>query len=152
MSRKGIKIPNETKLKYAKLCFENKMSRREASRQLGGDCSCVRSWVYRYREHGELAFLDTGKNRVYSDELRLQAVLSYLQGEGSQRELAAKYGLKDATQLQRWINRRIVSYVIGDHNDPPGIRDLQSGNIREPGRRALVPLRPRIPVHDQDLS
>lgn len=119
MSRKGIKIPNETKLKYAKLCFENKMSRREASRQLGGNCSCVRSWVYRYREHGELAFLDTGKNRVYSDELRLQAVLSYLQGEGSQREIAAKYGLKDATQLQRWINRRIVSYVIGDHNDTP---------------------------------
>ena len=103
MSRKGIKIPNETKLKYAKLCFENKMSQREASRQLGVDCSCVRSWVYRYREHGELAFLDTGKNKVYSDELRLQAVLSYLQGEGSQREIAAKYGLKNAVQLRRWI-------------------------------------------------
>lgn len=35
MGRKGIKIPNETKLKYAKLCFENKMSKREAARQLG---------------------------------------------------------------------------------------------------------------------
>lgn len=35
MGRKGIKIPNETKLNYAKLCFENKMSKREAARQLG---------------------------------------------------------------------------------------------------------------------
>ena len=103
MGRKGVKIPNETKLKYAKLCFENKMSKKDVSRQLGVDRSDVSGWVYRYREHGELAFLDTGRNNVYSPELRLQAVHSYLNGEGSQREIAAKYGLKNVTQLKRWI-------------------------------------------------
>ncbi len=79
------------------------MSKREASKQLGVDCASVRGWVYRYREQGELAFLDTGRNNVYSAEIKLQAVLSYLNGEGSQREIAAKYGLKDVTQLKNWI-------------------------------------------------
>lgn len=93
MSRKGIKIPNETKLKYAKLCFENKMSRREASRQLGVVCSCMHSWVYRYRK---IAFLDTSRNKTYSE----QAVRSYLQGEGSQRQgqLPASVWLGQAVQ------------------------------------------------------
>jgi transposase-like protein len=103
MGRTGVKIPNETKLKYARLCFEKKMSKREASKQLGVDCASVRGWVYRYRERGELAFLDTGRNNVYSAEIKLRAVLSYLNGEGSQREIAAKYGLKDAVQLKTWV-------------------------------------------------
>ena len=103
MGRKGAKIPNETKLNYARLCFERKISKSEASRQLGVDCATVRGWVFRYREQGELAFLETGRNNVYSAELKSQAVRSYLNGEGSQREIAAKYGLKDAAQLKRWI-------------------------------------------------
>ena len=32
----GKKIPIETKIKYAKLCFENKMSKKEAARHLSG--------------------------------------------------------------------------------------------------------------------
>ena len=96
MGRKGAKIPNETKLNYARLCFERKISKSEASRQLGVDCATVRGWVYRYREQGELAFLDPGRNNVYSAELKSQAVRSYLNGEGSQREIAAKYGLDEA--------------------------------------------------------
>ena len=103
MGRKGVKISNEMKLKYARLCFENKMSKSEAARRLGVYSADVCGWVYRYREQGELAFLDTGRNNSYPVELRLQAVRSYLNGEGSQKEIAAKYGLKNVTQLRRWI-------------------------------------------------
>ena len=69
MGRKGAKISNEAKLEYARLCFENRICQCEAARQLGFDESTVRMWVHRYREHGELAFPDTGKNNVYSPEL-----------------------------------------------------------------------------------
>ena len=103
MGRKGVKIPAETKLKYAKLCFENKMSKIEAARQLGVCDGEIRAWVYMYRENGELAFLDIGKNNIYSNELRLRAVQSYLNGEGSLREIAAKYGLRSKTPLQKWL-------------------------------------------------
>lgn len=103
MGRKGIKIPNETKLKYAKLCFEKKMSKCEAARQIGTSDTEVGSWVYRYSEQGESAFLDTENNNVYSDELKHNAVSSYLAGEGSYKLLAAKYGLRSHSQLRRWV-------------------------------------------------
>ena len=67
MGRKGVKIPAEAKLKYAKLCFENKMSKMEAARQLGVCDGDISAWVYMYQENGELAFLDIGKNNIYSN-------------------------------------------------------------------------------------
>ena len=69
MGKKRVKIPNELKLKYAKLCYENKMSKSEAARQLCVSYSDILGWVYRYRENGELAFLSTGNNNVYPTEL-----------------------------------------------------------------------------------
>ena len=45
MGRKGVKIPNETKLKYAKLCSENKMSKSETAQHLGVYNGDVRTWV-----------------------------------------------------------------------------------------------------------
>ena len=103
MGKKRVKIPNELKLKYAKLCYENKMSKSEAARQLCVSYSDILGWVYRYRENGELAFLSTGNNNVYPTELRLKAVHSYLNGEGSLRAVAAKYGLRNAEELNRWV-------------------------------------------------
>ena len=103
MGKKRVKIPPDVKLKYAKLCFENKMSKIEAARQLNINDSDVLGWVYRYHELGDLAFLDTGKNNIYSNEVKLEAVRSYLNGEGSLRAVAAKYGLRSSHQLENWI-------------------------------------------------
>ena len=103
MGRKGTKILSDVKLKYARMCFKHNMSLAEAARQLGVHESVVQEWVYRYRENGELAFLDNGKNNVYSEELKKEAVLSYLNGEGSQRDIAAKYGLRSKTPLLKWV-------------------------------------------------
>ena len=103
MGRKGSKIPAEIKLRYAQLCIENKMSKQEAARQLGVNDGVIHTWVYMYRESGELAFLDIGKNHVYSDELRLEAVRSYLNGEGSLRSVSARYGLRSDRQLRAWL-------------------------------------------------
>ena len=102
MGRKGVKVPPDVKLKYAKLCYENKMSKLEAARKLDVNDSDVIGWVYRYRENGELAFLNTGKNNVYSPELKLKAVCSYLRGEGSLRAVAAMFGLRSSEQLRKW--------------------------------------------------
>ena len=71
MGRKGIKIPREEKLKYAKLCYEGKLSYAEAGRQLGVKRYHVTEWTHLYEDQGELAFLDTGSNAVYSNELKL---------------------------------------------------------------------------------
>ena len=103
MGRKGVKVSAEQKLKYAQLCFEGKMSIAEACRILDIRKNHVAEWVLRYREQGPLGFQDTGKNNVYSPELKLQAVQSYLNGEGSYALIAAKYGLRESTQLRTWV-------------------------------------------------
>ena len=43
------------------------------------------------------------KNKVYSAELKISAVKSYLAGEGSLREICRKYGISDKQRLQDWI-------------------------------------------------
>ena len=44
------------------------------------------------------------KNKVYSAELKLQAVQDYLAGKGSLRQLCKQYGIKDKKQLRNWIS------------------------------------------------
>ena len=103
MGRKRAKISAEEKIKYARLCFEGKMSRSSAAQILGVDESILRVWTLIYREQGPLGLKDGIKNNVYSPELKLKVVKSYLNGEGSQREIAAKFGLRDPVQLRSWI-------------------------------------------------
>ena len=43
------------------------------------------------------------KNKKYSVELKLEAVQSYLNGEGSLRTVCRKYGILSKCQLQEWI-------------------------------------------------
>lgn len=43
------------------------------------------------------------KNKVYSAELKLQAVQDYLAGKGSQREICRKYDVPAHRMLQEWI-------------------------------------------------
>lgn len=58
------------------------------------------------------------KNNHYTDELKLQAVQSYLNGEGSYVTLAKRYGLKSKTQLENWVkwykaNGTVYSKCLG---------------------------------------
>ena len=43
------------------------------------------------------------KNNHYPVELKRKAVEEYLKGEGSQRAISKKYGLRNKRQLQNWI-------------------------------------------------
>ena len=43
------------------------------------------------------------KNKKYSAELKLTAILDYLNGGGSQREICKKYGILDHSTLRDWI-------------------------------------------------
>ena len=43
------------------------------------------------------------KNKKYSVELKIEAVKSYLSGEGSLRIVSKKYGIVHLEQLRRWV-------------------------------------------------
>ena len=97
------RIPSEVRLHYAKLCFEEKMGRAEAAEELGIDVSAVKWWIYQYQEQGTEPFKEYGSNAIYSPELKHAAVLSYLNGEGSYKLVAARYGLRNVAQLRTWV-------------------------------------------------
>lgn len=97
------KVTPEERTEAAKACVEGRMSAGEAARRLGVDESQVREWVFRYKAHGAEAFREQERNTVYSSELKARAVREYIEGDLSQREIAAKYGLRSTSQLRNWI-------------------------------------------------
>ncbi len=57
------------------------------------------------------------KNKKYSAELKLTAVIDYLNGGGSQREICQKYGIVHMRQLYDWIIERIVLAELINNGD-----------------------------------
>ena len=101
--RTNAKADAEVKIQTAKLCLDGKKSQGDAARQAGVSKAVVQEWIKRYEAHGELGLIDLQKNQVYSPETKLSAVTDYLKGVGSLQSIAAKYGLRSKTQLQKWI-------------------------------------------------
>ena len=70
----------------------------------------------------------TCRNRVYSPELKRQAVEDYLSGIGSQAELSKKYGLRDRRQLRNWLK------VYNAHGDFNSRKNSGGGSYMKQGR------------------
>ena len=81
----------------------------------------IRNAYERYKGNGISTFIETKHNAVYAEELKEKAVMEYLQGEGSQTAIAAKYGLRSKSQLQQWIKA---------YNSGRGFRRKMSGGSR----------------------
>ncbi|OHX28440.1 MULTISPECIES: helix-turn-helix domain-containing protein [Bacillus cereus group] len=74
------------------------------------------------------------KFQTYSDELKIQVVKSYLNGEGSHTVIAQKYKLKCRTQLMNWVRR---------YQETVDISDLRGNNGGNNGLKYLLKGRPR---------
>ena len=71
----------------------------------------------------------THKNKVYSPELKLQAVQDYLAGKGSQREICKRYGISAHKMLQEWI------LCYNGHKDFRRRRDVKGEIYMTKGRK-----------------
>ena len=103
MKRKDKIISAETKIECAKLVASGKIGATTLALQRGLSKQRVRYWAALYKAHGETALINSGSNKVYSMELKLQAVNDYLNGEGSYETIAAKYGLRSDALLVEWV-------------------------------------------------
>lgn len=86
MGRKGIKIPNDIKLKYAKLCYEGRMSITTASLELGVTFQAAAEWVCRYRKQGSLAFEDTGRTAFIRTSYESKPLAVIFEGRVTNRD------------------------------------------------------------------
>jgi len=102
MSHKTKSSPEEKVLLIQKY-LAGEISAATACALGGVNNSSFSTWVRLYKQEGSLGLLNTGKNRSYSQELKVKAVEAYLSGEGSQPFLCAKFKIRSAKQLRDWI-------------------------------------------------
>ena len=89
----------------------------------------INKWVTQLRGRGRGGLpAVAGGTRIYSPELKLQAVQEYLSGKGSQAELSKKYGLRDRRQLQNWLK------VYNAHGDFNSRKNSGGGSYMKQGR------------------
>ena len=103
MSRKSKIDPTE-KVKIVERLLADEISVSEATRLTDVDKASIRRWRNLYLADGPTALMAQRNNKVYSQELKLQAVHEYLDGKSSQADIVQKYHLRSSRQLRDWIN------------------------------------------------
>ncbi len=84
--------------------LQGRISQNAVAKKIGVARSTIRQWIANYESIGVDAFIRNG-HRHYSKELKEQAVLDYLAGKGSLREICKKYKIKSTRQLRNWIKK-----------------------------------------------
>ena len=102
MSHK-TKYSPEFKISVARRCIEGSLSLRSAAKEVGTSSATIHKWVTIYRFQGEYGFFPVEKNRVYSEDFRLRAVLECINEHSSPIVVAAKYGIRSCSRLEEWI-------------------------------------------------
>lgn len=130
----GIFMPQKTKatpeekVLLIERCLRGELSQAQASRAIGITQKSFCRWVKKYEAEGTLAFLATEHNRVYSNEIKLQAVTDYLSGTGSLLDICKKYKIRSDKQLRAWLKV---------YNSGKEFRHKMSGGSRmKTGRKA----------------
>ncbi len=102
MSKRKISV--EDKIYAVNLYREGKESQTRIASLFNVSLASVQQWIRNYESMGVDAFTMKG-NKKYSKELKLQAVLDYLSGQGSQDDICKKYGIRSKAKLQIWIKK-----------------------------------------------
>ena len=97
------KLRPEKKVELVRKCMHGEISTQEAADMAGVGRTSVKRWIAAYEAEGAEAFLPHRQNRIYSPELKKEAVQCYLSGEGSLLEISKKYKIRNPNILEAWI-------------------------------------------------
>jgi transposase-like protein len=122
------KATADEKIKIVKACLAGEMGHSEAARHLQVNKETIREWISQYKSEGVEAFLPTEHNRSYTPELKTQAVLSYINGEGSLMEVCQKYSIHSKVQLRAWLK------VYNTHGDLDSVKHSGGGSYMRKAR------------------
>lgn len=73
------------------------------------------NWVYKYRAHGNAAFVETKGNRKYSKEFKTECVEAVIQGKGSVDDIVSKYNISSRSVLRSWIKQYNANMELKDY-------------------------------------
>lgn len=81
------------------------ISLKDATKKYGISKTTLVKWRQRYKVYGLEGLERQAQNRSYSAELKLQAVMDYLEAGLSQYQIIDKYKIASRTQLSNWIKQ-----------------------------------------------
>ena len=93
----------EVKLRAVKDYISGSGSYLSHASELGVGKTVFRRWVNKYKTFGESAFIRTGHNQAYPASFKKYVVETYLNGEGSYRELAFTYNIPSENTIRQWV-------------------------------------------------
>ena len=105
MGKRRMKLSVEERVVIVEKVLNREVELRQASKEVGVDQATILDWYALYENEGPTGLLPTKMNKCYSKELKLEAVLDYLNGTDGLRTVAKRYGLRNRTQLRDWIKR-----------------------------------------------
>ena len=100
---KKTKYSVEEKAEAVLACIDGKCSVSSMAKRMGVDNETIRDWIGLYTSEGSIGLQPAEQNRIYSPEMKRQAVEDYLSGKGSLREICQKYKIRSKSELQDWI-------------------------------------------------
>lgn len=103
--RKKFKGTYEERIDAVEKYLQSEYSVNDLSKQLKVDKTTIKRWLVRYQSLGAEGLMETVKNESYSSGLKEAAVMDYLAGVGSYRDICNKYGIKSNRQLRNWISK-----------------------------------------------
>ena len=110
---KKAKISTEEKISAVESYLRGELSQRQAAQKAGVKIAPFQRWLRIYRVEGPEGLLPHTTGRKYSSNQKLEAVKTYLSGEGSIGEVCAKRGIRSDAQFGDWVN---VYNAHGDFN------------------------------------
>lgn len=117
MGRKS-KYSKELKIQIVKKYLNGEKSTLQLADEIGTVDSVIGRWVKKYRKYGESAFDEKKNNSPYTKDFKLKVIQAYLNGEGSQDDIANKFGISSGTTIFKWVK---------DYNNHIEIKDYIPG-------------------------
>lgn len=131
------KISSEEKVYLCQMIIDGKRTVGSVSSMLGLHKSSVQAWVIQFREQGAASFEITANNK-YSAELKQEAVIAYINGKGSIRTIAARYGVRSSKILWDWIKMYNNGEDFSQHKMSGGSRMKTSRSTTKEERIQIV--------------
>lgn len=121
------KLCIDEKVSMVKEYLSGRVSLSEGARRCNVSISAFSEWIRNFEAEGIEALLPH-ENRVYSTELKLQAVTDYLSGKGSIASICKKHNIRSTKQLRNWIK------VYNAHGDFDSVKYSGGGSYMKQGR------------------
>ncbi|WP_290079320.1 transposase [Lactobacillus taiwanensis] len=104
MSRKS-KFSYDAKLNAVQQYLNSRLSYADIGKSIGVNGKTIENWVNAFKSKGPNALKAHKYNQSYTEKFKLKCIKTYLNGQGSYKQVAYKYGLRSATQLKNWVSK-----------------------------------------------